>query len=102
MCYSSAFNRGLFKGSYVLFLPFEKSFKYYEKKNSILSLHIPEKKFPLLRLRSSTSVNFHVPFPPLLFNKTILTCTTNPLSLTYNSHPYHSTRKLLSLHLPFS
>ena len=33
MCYLSACNRGLFKSYfyYVFFLPFEKSFKYYEK-----------------------------------------------------------------------
>ena len=50
---------------------------------------------PLPKIRSSTSVNFHLPIPLLLVHKIILTIPTNTTFL------YTSTPKIFSLPQPF-
>ena len=57
----------------------------------ILFLYILEKKFPILRLRASTAVNFHLLAPPLLVHKFILTYTTNLPNILHQKYfPYIS------------
>ena len=54
MYYLSSCNRGLFKSyyCYVLFLPFDKSFKYYIKKINSISAYSPKTIFLLIIMRS--------------------------------------------------